>query len=99
MGNWWERARCRGRHDLLALFVPDPATPLNKRRIVPPEIVELCAWCPVRRECQADAEEHGRDNAGAGNLVAGSIRAGKYYEPPRETRKVRKTRKKVGRMK
>jgi hypothetical protein len=46
--NWRDRAACRGRIDLFASFFPDGSRPE-----IDPVVAELCAHCPVRKECSA----------------------------------------------
>jgi len=74
---WQERAACRGRLDLLNLFVPVARQERNnharhREYAVPEVVVELCKHCPVKRECLADVtaydatvkqgtDSHGKD--------------------------------------
>ena len=56
---WQERAACRGRTDLLNLFVPVARQEKgNKARKcsekIPEVVADLCRHCPVKRECLAD---------------------------------------------
>ena len=56
---WQERAACRGRLDLLNLFVPVARQEKsNKARKcsekIPEVVAQLCRHCPVKRECLAD---------------------------------------------
>jgi len=55
---WWDAAACRGRHDLLDLFVPVPIRG-RCRPQVPHEVAELCAACPVQGECLAAGHTDG----------------------------------------
>lgn len=48
-GSWYEHAACQGMDT--ALFFP------AKGHVVPPEVKEVCARCPVRAECLAYAIE------------------------------------------
>ena len=60
--DWWDDAACRGRHDLLEIFVPYQDHSHGGRRNrgardhVPPALLLLCLSCPVNLEC----EEAGR---------------------------------------
>jgi hypothetical protein len=57
---WWDKAACRGRHDLLNAFVPPSEVNTNKNRralyAVPPELVRFCKTCRVCAECLAAGE-------------------------------------------
>jgi hypothetical protein len=54
--DWWDHAVCRGRHDLLARFVP-PTRARQRgsyRRPVDEDLARLCKHCPVKKQCYAD---------------------------------------------
>jgi hypothetical protein len=51
--DWWDRAACLGRIDLLNVFVPSYGLNDGTRRrlAVPPQCAELCNKCPVQDTC------------------------------------------------
>jgi hypothetical protein len=57
---WWDKAACRGRHDLLDTFGPTTKinTGHNRRAlyVVPPDLLRLCKTCRVCTECLAAGE-------------------------------------------
>jgi hypothetical protein len=75
---WWERAACRGRSDLLPLFVTSTNDAGSKRRRpqqVPDIIVRLCSHCPVARECLEEGLRFDAKRV-TGHPPDNSIRAG-----------------------
>ena len=82
---WWEEAACRGRHDLLDLFVPCLSPPKSHGRRsykIAPECAELCAKCPVQEIC---LEEGFADRY----AVRGGTHPGERMKIRREERNVR----------
>lgn len=60
---WREQAACRG-HDV-ALFYPKASRP-EREPTIDGRAALLCASCPVRGECLADAIEHGEQGTWGG---------------------------------
>ena len=73
--HWWERAACRGRLDLLSVFVPGTGGQRRRER-VPPDLAALCKRCRVRRECLTDVIAYDAQRTHYDGAPDMSIRAG-----------------------